>query len=373
MSQKSSVIAFVDRKYHFQELFDTQSGFYVRSGILKKCADSNKPIDTGIDPFMRCMPFLIDIGIMGQCEHGGKGLCTLAGVECYQNGLNIKQHNMSLQNFKQIVSQIKGKTFQCALGGRGDPNKHPNFAEILCHCRDNNIVPNYTTSGFGLTAWEVAITKKYVGAVAVSFYRHKHTYRALDQFISSGIKTNIHYVLSNNSIDEAIARLKANTFPQGINAVVFLLHKPVGLGSEANMLNPSDKRLRSFFELIDNTKFPFKIGFDSCSIAGILNATHQIDRRTIEGCEGGRFSCYISPDMKMSPCSFDQEMRYAVDLTQYSIEEGFHSDRFNSFRNFLRYSCVSCRDKNECMGGCPLVPKITLCNRSTKNQRYVSI
>jgi radical SAM protein with 4Fe4S-binding SPASM domain len=372
MSSKPSIIVFNDRKYHFQEMFDSNTGFYVRSGILEKSRDTNKSIDTGIDPFMRCMPFLIDIGIMGQCEHGGKGLCTLAGVECYQNGLNKKQPNMSLANFKLIVNQIKGKTFQCALGGRGDPNKHQNFAEILQNCRDNHIVPNYTTSGFGLTDDEVAITKEYVGAVAVSFYRHLHTYRALDKFISNGIKTNIHYVLSNNSIDEAIERLTDNAFPERVNAIIFLLHKPVGLGSINLMLNPNDERVKRFFALIDTHQFPFKIGFDSCSVAGVLNYSNNIDRQTIEACEGGRFSCYISPDMKLLPCSFDQSMKYAIDLTQSSIEEGWNSDKFHQFRNFLRLSCVSCFDRNECMGGCPLVPQITLCNRTTKQQEVGS-
>ena len=53
--------------------------------------------------------------------------------------------------------------------------------------------------------------------------------------LDAGIKTNIHYVLGNNSIDEAIERLKNNDFSKGINAIIFLLHKPVGLGQENNV------------------------------------------------------------------------------------------------------------------------------------------
>lgn len=54
--------------------------------------------------------------------------------------------------------------------------------------------------------------------------------------LSAGGKTNIHYVLGYNSIDEAIERLRTNDFPLGINAVIFLLHKPVGQGSKKNVL-----------------------------------------------------------------------------------------------------------------------------------------
>ena len=46
------------------------------------------------------------------------------------------------------MKQATGKTFQIALGGAGDPNKHPQFEEILKSCRAYKIVPNITTSGF---------------------------------------------------------------------------------------------------------------------------------------------------------------------------------------------------------------------------------
>ena len=55
----------VDKKYHFVSAFDTETGSYVRTGILDQ--DSN---DTGIDPFMASYPHLIDVGIMGHCIHG---------------------------------------------------------------------------------------------------------------------------------------------------------------------------------------------------------------------------------------------------------------------------------------------------------------
>ena len=57
---------------------------------------------------MRSMPALIDIGIMGECLHGRRRLCVSSGIECYQDGLNIKQNNMSLPDFKRIIDEIKG-------------------------------------------------------------------------------------------------------------------------------------------------------------------------------------------------------------------------------------------------------------------------
>ena len=52
--------AYHDTKYNFNEIFDTITGMYVRSGIM----DENGK-DTNVDPFMRSFPGLIDVGIMG--------------------------------------------------------------------------------------------------------------------------------------------------------------------------------------------------------------------------------------------------------------------------------------------------------------------
>jgi radical SAM protein with 4Fe4S-binding SPASM domain len=270
---------------------------------------------------------------------------------------------MSLADFCVIIDQIKGVAFQCALGGRGDPNKHESFEDILSYCRANNIVPNYTTSGLHLTDHEVDITAQFVGAVAVSFYRHPHTEKAIHKLIQRKVKTNIHYVLSHQSIDEAINGLNNNMFPKSINAVIFLLHKPVGLGSQRNVLSVDDQRVQTFFKMVTGKKFPFKIGFDSCSVPGVLNFAESFDITTIEPCEGGRFSCYISPDMKMTPCSFDQGMKYAIDLKTHTIREAWNSLKFEDFRRILRHMCPDCNHQKDCMGGCPLTPEITLCNR----------
>lgn len=367
------MIAYYDKHYKFRELFNPETGFYLRTGILKQDPERKKYTDTGIDPFMRSLPSLIDIGIMGECIHGRRRLCMLSGVECYQDGLNIKQKNMPLADFKRIIDEIKGSTFQCALGGRGDPNKHEHFEEILRYSRENSIVPNYTTSGLDLTDHEIRATAKYAGAVAVSFYRHRHTFEALNKFIDQGVKTNIHYVLSKNSIAEAIERLENNGFPENINAVIFLLHKPAGLGTRENVLYPDDSRVKRFFSLISSGKFPFKIGFDSCSVPGLLNYAGNIDRRIIDPCEGARFSCYISPDMKMTPCSFDQKMEYSVDLKKHTIQDAWHSQVFEAFRSIMKHSCPECSDRNDCMGGCPLMPEITLCEKKDRSPKQGGI
>lgn len=351
----------IDRKNKFVSIFNPDTGFYVRSGVIENGRD------TGKDPFMTDFPELIDVGVMGHCVHGTSGMCVKSGVQCYQDGLHMSQPNMSFENFRRIVDECSGKTFQFALGGRGDVDQHENFEDLLNYCRGHGIIPNFTSSGLGFTEHIADLCKKYCGAVAVSWYRQEHTLRAVRMLLDAGVKTNIHYVLGRNSIDEAIQRVKDQGFPAGINSVIFLLHKPVGLGQRENVLTTDDPRLKDFFSLADGAELPFKIGFDSCAIPGILNFTEETDWDSVDTCEGGRWSCYITSDMKMLPCSFDnQELRWAYDISHDTIRNAWHSPQFEDFRNHLRNSCPGCADRDACRGGCPIRREIVLCSRKEK-------
>lgn len=347
----------IDKKYHFISAFDTDTGAYVRTGIIN---ENGK--DTGVDPFMASFPHLIDVGIMGHCIHGKTGLCAKAGIGCYQSGMLIEQPNMSVDDFRWIAEQCKGRCNQLALGGRGDPDQHEHFEEILRITRENILVPNFTTSGYGMTAEIASLCKKYCGAVAVSWYRSEYTARAIQMLIDAGVKTNIHYVLGKNSIDEALERLKQNDFPKGVNAVIFLLHKPAGQGTKANMLSVEDPRVAEFFKQVDE-HHPFKVGMDSCNVPGAINFCRHVLPESLDTCEGGRFSCYIGADMIMVPCSFDQQKRYEVSLREMNIEEAWNSNPFERFRNLIRGACPECSSRELCMGGCPLMPEIVFCNK----------
>lgn len=180
----------IDKKYRFVSAFDDETGAYVRTGILDEHGR-----DTGVDPFMASFPHLIDVGVMGHCIHGKTGLCAKAGVGCYQSGTLVERPNMTLEDFRWITQQCRGRCNQLALGGRGDPDQHEHFEELLQISRENRLVPNFTTSGYGLTAELAALCKQYCGAVAVSWYRSEYTLRAIRLLLDAGVTTNIHYVL----------------------------------------------------------------------------------------------------------------------------------------------------------------------------------
>lgn len=347
-----------DTKGHFLTIFDEQNGFYFRSDIME---DGRV---TGNDPFMAEFPELLDVGIMGHCTHGKSGLCLAAGVQCYQNGPIFEEENMSVADFEWIARQCAHRTFQFALGGRGDPDQHEYFEEMLRISRENHIVPNFTSSGYGFDSRIVSLSKKYCGAVAISWYRNEYTLRAIRMLLEQGVRTNIHYVLNRSTLKEAIALLEQDGFPGGINAVIFLLHKPAGLGQSDQVLTCSESELQYFFQLIDQGSFHHKIGFDSCSVPGLLNYTETIERMSLDTCEGARWSAYISSGMTMTPCSFDSQGKgWGVDLRKYSIEEAWNSEAFERFRKQFRRSCPQCDKRILCMGGCPIYSSVVLCEK----------
>lgn len=376
----------IDKEHKFFEVFDLKSGFYARSGII----EDDK--DTGKDPFMRSFPGLLDIGIMGGCT--ASDLCK---VDCYQGArANNPNKNMKLEEYKQIIDEgeVKGLQ-QVALGGAGNPNDHQNFKEILEYTRSKNIIPNYTTAGIGLTKEMVQLTKENCGAVAVSWHYAQYSVNALNKFLDEGCKTSIHFVLSKKTISTAINLLKNHTLPytdnkelfvtgindsetdktfdlekSNINAIIFLLYKPVGCGKQENVLTlkENEAEIKEFFSLIVGSH-PFKIGFDSCTIPAVLQFSNNVNPDSTDTCEGGRFSAYINADMKMVPCSFDQDLKWAVDLRSNKVEQAWKSELFNSFRKSLSDSCPSCESRNLCMGGCPIKNEIVLCNKSEREHK----
>jgi len=346
-----------DFKHQYLTTFDDCNGDYFRTGII----DANG-IDTGVEPFMSDFPHLLDIGIKGHCEHGLSGKCLEAGVYCYQKGGITQAPDMSLTDYISLMKQCKDKVFQVALGGRGDPDCHKDYEAILSATRNVGIVPNITTSGFLFDEEKARITKKYIGAGAVSWYKTDYTYKAIDLMLNEGITTNIHFILSQASIKEAVDLLATDGFPKGIKAVVFLLYKPVGYDKQSLVLKKDNPYLSTFFDYMNSDDQSFKMGFDSCLTPGVVNYCKDAAPECIEPCESGRFSAYISSDLTMYPCSFIQKANYGGDLHKSSIASIWHSESFDQFRAIQEGACPTCPQRDLCLGGCPDLYEITLCN-----------
>ena len=359
-----------DKKFHFKSRFYPGTGFYLRSGVYNK-----KGFDTGVDSFQGSMPELIDFGIMSKCVCSHK-----CNVDCYQKACDRMGDNVSLEDIEMILKQISGQVMQAALGGAGDVDTYVSansadptndFERMLKLFRQYDIVPSFTTSGIAMTPQKAKICAALTGAVAVSEHFANYTDEAIDMLLEAGVKTNLHYVLNKDSIKIATERIRNNSWKKGLNAIIFLTYKPIGLGKEEKILTPDNPDVKEFFAVLDEAleknSLSVSVGFDSCTIPGIVNYMKNVDMCSTDACEGGRYSCYITPELELLPCSFDnQDKRWAVDLRTHTFEEAWNSDKFNHFRESLRHSCPNCKNRENCRGGCPIVNQITLCDREER-------
>jgi MoaA/NifB/PqqE/SkfB family radical SAM enzyme len=258
---------------------------------------------------------------------------------------------MTLENFKSIIDQLKHHTNQVALGGRGDPNLHPDFEAIVNYARDNGVVPNYTTSGRNLTDEQIEISK-VCGAVAVSDYERDFTYNAIDRLINAGIKTNIHLIYSRPNHVKAMHIITGDDVWDGqvnmdkLNALIFLLFKPQGSGAKRLDLIPETHHIQDFARIVFSPKAKFKIGMDSCLINHVLgySTPNDIQRMAVDTCESGRMSVYISPSMELIPCSFADHSKWGTKIIDKQGINGIWNDSilFKIFRNKLKIAPNEC-------------------------------
>lgn len=326
---------YIKDKYGYTALFDEKTGVAVRG-------NSN-----GKDIFWKQSgPELLDISITNYCDKG----CSF----CYrQSGINGKF--MSVQLFEKIVLDAqKLGVYQIAIGG-GNPNQHPNFIDFLKISRTHGIVPSYTTNGMGMTDDIYYATKKYAGAVAVSWYEpYDLPIRVIHKCFDLKIPINIHFVLDNDNIQQ-VYELIGSDVVNFVNAIIFLSYKPVGK-VKRNVLTETKELKQLLLFLTSYNRC--KIGFDSCMISHLVSHKYDINLDSIDFCEAGRFSAFISEEGIMFPCSFMcGNSMSGCDLANSSmIDIWRNSEVFIEIRKRLctpKDKCLGCNSFVLCHSGCP--------------------
>lgn len=328
---------------HYRTLFNQKTGMFIRM--------EEKGYE---EPFWsKDSPELLDISITNYCERG----CGF----CYRQSSRRGTH-MAMDDLQRVVEQARDLgVLQIALGG-GNPNQHPEFCEILRLIREYNIVPSYTTNGVGLTDEILRCTAENCGAMAVSAYPpfDSRFEEKIIKITSYGIRLNLHMILKEDMIDTAIYWMQnPPKFLQYVNAIIFLNYKPINRNYTHQPIDKS--KLRLFFQVASDCKV-VKIGFDSCSISGIVQMM-DVQAFLLESCEAARFSAFISEDLKMYPCSFMVGTDMFGDLRTHTMLDIWQSNTaVMDFRDRIKNnSCAECKFESLCKGGCRFLPEINLC------------
>ena len=172
--------------------------------------------------------------------------------------------------------------------------------------------------------------------------------------------------LINESIDEIIFRIENNLFPSEISAIVLLLYKPSGFGIIEKTLSYHSEKMRKLISLVESTRHPYEIGFDTCFTPALLKYSKKIELSSVDFCESARFSMYIDCEMNAFPCSFDAvTKKYMFQMNGKKISDAWHSEIFEKFRNEQNQACSTCLKRTKCLGGCTLFENLNLCGART--------
>ena len=250
-----------------------------------------------------------------------KGKCSGNCGFCYKgNGTNQVAQNMTLDQFKTILSKLTDTLTQIAFG-ICDIDTNPNMWTMFEHARNNGIIPNYTCNGFNVTNEVAKRTAQLCGAVAVSIVDKLTSLSAICRFIDNGCKqVNIHYMLSKQTYERAFEIVNTIKDIKGFQAVVFLQYKPKGRNKDKydSLLEPKD--YRRLVDYCDENDVSY--GFDSCSCHLYLQCIKDKQdydkiRLFTEPCESSAFSLYANCDGIFFPCSFlegEAEWNEGLDL-----------------------------------------------------------
>lgn len=281
----------------YNEFFDKRTGFTCKFGRTPDEDPEWCPLGPDILDF--------EISVNG-CPKVGGVSCKF----CYKNNTDKPATNITLEDFKRIVTKFPRNLSQIALGITG-VQTNPDFKEMLRWLReDMGIIPNYTLSGADLNDDIFEATLKYCGRVAVSVYETDKNlcYNTIKKF-NERIPNfcNMHIILSDSNlffVEEVLKDIEDGKV-SGLRNIVFLRCKPVGRASKL----PCTLSIGTLDKIIQKCeKIGIGFGFDSCS-CGIVQDYYKARGREdllqyMEPCEGFKFSFYINALGEGCLCSF---------------------------------------------------------------------
>ena len=376
-NQKNGKMALVDRegfncilKYLSNENLTYSQNAFINSFFEEDGIDIinflYKPFKTAHveTPIKATSPILVNIAL--------NNYCNLNCMFCYAlNDKETRKINLSLDVFDYLLNELrKNRVLQVALGG-GEPTLHPNFVQILRKLRiEGNIIPNYTTNGTNLTHSILRATKKYCGAVAVSYSRdrEKELFNAVQKLRRYNIQTHLNLIMFKSQIPY-LAEIVKKFVKLGISNIILLLFKPIGratnLRYEIPNLNDIARLNRELLKIyIFQKQYKFSLSIDACS--SFIFRNFEIQSTSIGPCTSAFYSACIDYNLNMRPCSIMQQYK-EIHLKQVSLKEAWNSKEFEEFRQKfaqLRYEdCKTCKHLIYCLGGCPIMPEIVFCEK----------
>ena len=363
---KDNIEKWYDDVYNYNELINFSANKWYRCNIMNE-----KGKETKQSPFLRSFPMKLNIGIVSGCILAKTNLCHVGGSQsgCYMGQRPYNpDDDMKFEDFTRIIDEAAEKgCIKIELCGAGDPNEHKDFIKMLKYIKESKpLSSGFPTSGTHLTDELMKVVSDCNTFIYLSWYGTEYSFKALNKLIEYDRNVNINFILSKETLSDAIYFMKTgelfykdhNGNKKTVNLsraqnghILFCPYKPIGKGCISNTLSSDDESLQEFIELVKEQKKYRKLYntmIDGCRIPNIF------PKDTINySCTPGSLAMFISPDMIATPCSFDREFKYGVDISNNTLEYAWNSEKFKQFKDII-YKDKFFNGRFYCTDTCPI-------------------
>jgi radical SAM protein with 4Fe4S-binding SPASM domain len=298
--------------------------------------------------------------------------CPAACDGCYldagpDRGGRVPERAVLFQELEALAEQ---GVFEVAFGG-GEALLRDDVVALCAHARGLGLVPNLTTSGFGLTPELAARLAPWVGQVNVSVDGLGADYvrvrgwdgtdlalKALATLQAAGIRTGVNTVLSRRTFD-GLAGLGARLAALGVREWQWLRLKPTGRGADvySELALTPEQALGLWPLALEVERGTGLLLRWDCALVPWL-AVHdlpveRLTRLGVTGCTGGETLLARHADGTWAPCSFVPGEEAAGPAEAWISGETLLSWRGRAAAP--PEPCASCDHRTVCRGGCRAV------------------
>jgi radical SAM protein with 4Fe4S-binding SPASM domain len=300
--------------------------------------------------------------------------CPVACDTCYLDAGPGRDGRAPGDKLDADLAELAGLgVFEIALGG-GEALLDEDVVQVVQQITGLGMVPNLTTSGFGLTDDRLAMLAQHVGQVNVSWDGPDELYaqvrgwrgegvavRAIERLVAAGVRVGVNTVLTRRNVG-ALEVMAEQLEQLGVTEWQWLRLKPVGRAVEtyaANRLSPSEAlelwprllaiEAKSALALrVDCALVPFVVAHDP--------PLEALELLAVSGCRGGDELWSRTVEGRWAPCSFAE----ATEAPE-GVAEAWHADaQLQAWRQRAQAPpapCDTCTYRSVCRGGCRVVAK----------------
>ena len=263
------------------------------------------------------------------------GRCPVSCTACYL-GAGPRHQPADPTDLADVLADLADRgVMQVALGG-GEAIGRLDVVALGEKARGYGMVPNLTTSGFGLTERIAHKLRETFGQVNVSLDGLGGDYTAargwdgaaralgaIRTLVSAGVRTGVNTLLSRPLLarDGALGALADELREAGVHEWQWLRFKPVGRGVDAwSTLAPHPHQLDQLWSRAQGLLprlGPVTLRWD-CALVPFLTASGAAPERAallgVRGCPGGHSLAACDHAGQWGPCSFAAEAGPSVQL-----------------------------------------------------------